>query len=63
MTGLGIDFEELGGDVEGGAGLLGCEGDEARPDLVDDVALGGDGVGADEDEVDPFQEGPHGGVH
>ena len=41
-----------GGDVEGDVVLFGEDGDAVGADLVGDVSVGGDAVGADDDGLD-----------
>ena len=47
-----IDGGERRGDVERNAVLLGQHGDAVGADLVGDVAVGGDAIGADDDQID-----------
>ena len=48
-----VDAAGGGGDEEGEAEVLGEDGDAEGADLVGDVAVGGDAVGADDDGLRP----------
>src|SRR3989304_5457252 len=56
------DLQGLAGDVYGEMVVVGGQGEEVRAGLVDDGAVGEDGVGAHEDGLRPGHEGAPAGA-